>query len=140
MPVWVTVFVQLVKFDYMKRLEKYMPIAVDVVEDIILQKYKYIAPEWDNAVSRFGILVRQMGLPPAICAYSTDSGNSKVPKSVLTHCILRIILTSDGIPCERNKKLIDWFTANKNDSTIRDKVFDAIVALKLALRLLINKE
>lgn len=119
----------------MKRLERYMPIAIDVVEDLILHKYDRVDAEWDNLVCKFGILVCQVGLLPAIAKYNKDSDISKVSKILLTHCLLRIILTDECTPCNTNDTLYDWYKANKSNPLIKSKTLDASIALKLAFRL-----
>lgn len=121
----------------MKRLERYMPIAIDVVEDLILNEYDRVDAEWDNLVCKFGILVCQVGLMPAIAKYNKDSKASKISNILLTHCLLRVILTDECTPCNVNDRLYDWCKANKSNPLIKSKILDASIALKLAFRLFI---
>lgn len=122
----------------MKRIERYMPIAIDVVEDIILRDYNLIEPEWDNAISNFGAAVRQMGMFTAVAAFSSDSEGSKVSKSLLMKCVLRIIVTGENDVCTKDDTLKKMVKDNPENMLLKKKIIDASVALKLALRLFID--
>jgi len=123
----------------MKRIEKYIPIAINVVEDLILQKYSIVVPEWDNCVSNFGAAMRQMGMIAAVTAFSHDSDRSKVSKKDLMHCILRVILTEEQKVCMTDQELLPVvLNSSGNKKMQQRKITDAIVAMKLALRLFID--
>lgn len=118
----------------MKQIERYMPIAIDVVEDIILRNNNLIEPEWDNSITKFGAAIRQMGLFTAVAAFSSDSGI----KSLLMKCVLRIIVTGDKEVCSKDDTLRKLVVDKPENLLLKKKVIDASVALKIALRLFID--
>lgn len=121
----------------MKRIEKYIPIAIDVVEDLILHSYNEVAPEWDNAVSNFGAALRQMGFLTAVSAFTQSSDQSKTDKPLLMHCILRIIRTAEGKLTDSSMDLLSIVQKKQFDKMLYRQVTDAVIALKLALRVFI---
>lgn len=122
----------------MKRLEKYIPLAIDVVEDLILSKYKIVAPEWDNCVSNFGAAMRQLGMLTAVTAFSNDSERTKVSKKALMHYLLRIIMLEKGKVLPFDMDLLSIVMENPNDKMLQRQIIDATIAMKLALRLFID--
>lgn len=131
----------------MKRLEQYMPIAIDVVEDIFFQATGKVDEKLDNLVSRFGVAVRQMGLRTAVIAFSekteSQSPDGSKPvnlKTLVTKAILRIIKLHKDEICTPNEKLKDYVESNASDILLKAKIMDALVALKLALRLFIESD
>ena len=122
----------------MKRIEKYLPIAVDVIDDIILHQRTKVEPEWDNAICNFGAAIRTIGLYPAVYAFSNDSEKSKISRSLLMKCIIRIILLTERGVCENNQSLREYVKVSPYNLLVRRKVEDASIALKLALRLFID--
>jgi hypothetical protein len=123
----------------MKRIEKYIPIAINVVEDIILEKYHKVADEWDNCIANFGAAIRQMDLLTAVTAFTPASSNSVVPKDELMHCLARIILTSDNRVCPVDQTLLSMVLDRPTDKLLKREIIDAAIAFKLALRLFIVK-
>ena len=67
----------------MKRLEQYIPTAIDVVEDLLLKDESKVDVEFDNLSSRFGIAVRQLGLKIAVIAFSPPEKSSPLPSPKL---------------------------------------------------------
>ena len=122
----------------MKRIERYIPIAINVVEDLILHEYNIVAPEWDNCVSNFGAAIRQMGMLTAVTAFSQDSDRTKVSKKDMMHYLLRIILTADGKVCEVDQQLLPIVQEQPANKMLQRQIVDATIALKLALRLFIE--
>jgi len=131
----------------MKRLEQYMPIAIDVMEDIFLNETGKVDDKLDNLVSRFGVAVRQMGLKTAVVAFSekaeqqqNDDNKKKDLKFLVTKAVLRIIKLHEGKVCAENETLLDCVKSNESDKLLKSKIMDASVALKLASRLFIETD
>jgi hypothetical protein len=122
----------------MKRIEKYIPIAINVVEDLILHEQNTVAPEWDNCVCNFGAAMRQMGMITAVTAFSHDSDRSEVSKKALMHYLLRIILTAEGKVCQTNQELLPIVLNQPPNKMLQRQITDAAIAMKLALRLFID--
>jgi hypothetical protein len=124
----------------MKRVEHYIPQAINVIEDCILREQNRVVPEWDNCVANFGAAIRQMGLLTAVTAFSpAEPGRSKVSKKDLMHYLLRMILLADGKVCEDEQDLLDLVKQKPHDKLLHAQVTDAAVAMKLALRLFIDE-
>lgn len=123
----------------MKRIEKYIPIAIDVVEDLILHTYNEVTPEWDNAIANFGASLRQMGLLTAVTAFSQKSTGAKADKILLMCCLLRIIRSSEGKLTDSGMELLPIVQEDPSNKMLYRKITDAAIALKLALRLYIIK-
>jgi hypothetical protein len=122
----------------MKRIEKYIPLAINVVDDLILKEQNIVAPEWDNCVANFGAAIRQMGLLTAVTAFSQESDRSKVSKKALMHYLLRIIKVADGKMCDINDDLMRIVQQRPHDKLLKRQITDAAIAMKLALRLFID--
>ncbi|MGB4013965.1 MAG: hypothetical protein WBK97_07365 [Bacteroidales bacterium] len=116
-----------------------MAVAIDVVEDLILSQFHSVSPEWDNAVCKLGFLVRQMGVLPAITVYTQTSEASAVSKKVILHCIQRILLITESQPYEEILEYEAWRELFTSDPNLKKKLEKAIIALKLALRIFIEK-
>lgn len=121
----------------MKRIEKYMPIAINVIEDLILRKYSKVIPEWDNCVCNFGAAMRQMGMLTAVTAFSQDSDRTKVSKKDLMHYLSRIILNDEGMVCPDDQQLLTMVLEDPANKMLQRQITDATIAMKLALRLFI---
>jgi hypothetical protein len=121
----------------MKPIEKYIPIAIDVVEDLILHTYNEVAPEWDNAIANFGASLRQMGLLTAVTAFSQQSNRAKVDKILLMRCLLRIIRTGEGKLTDAGMELLPIVQNDSSNKMLYRQITDAAIALKLALRVFI---
>lgn len=122
----------------MKRVEKYIPIAIDVVEDLFLNKNNLVPPELDNITSKFGLLVRQLGVKTAVIAFSAKDTDEN--KLIVTKAILRIIKLHETGICNKTETLKTYVSENDSDPLLKTKLLDASVALKLALRLFIDNE
>ena len=85
---------------------KYMAVAIDVVEDLILSQFHSVSPEWDNAVCKLGFLVRQMGVLPAITVYADK--RSLLYLEIILHCIQRILLITESQPYEEILEYEAW--------------------------------
>lgn len=121
----------------MKRVEQYIPIAVDVIEDLFLSENSKIAGEYDNIVCQFGLSIRRLGVKTAVYALSQEG---KKNKSAICRAILRIIKLHETIICNPNETLKKYVDANSSDVLLKSKLMDASVALKLALRVFIEEE
>jgi len=122
----------------MKRVDRYIPLAVNVIEDFILDEHNIVAPEWDNCVCNFGAAIRQMGFFTAVTAFSQETEGSEVSKKAMLHYLLRIIRNAEGRTCETDEPLEPIVKEHPDDIMLRRQVTDAAIALKIALRLFIE--
>ena len=124
----------------MNRLDKYIPVAIDVIEDVILRDNSKIIPEWESYVTRFGIAMRQMGMIAAVTAFSSvEQVKTKKMKRDLMHCLLRIILVADNKACADGELLLPYVQRQSNQKFVQHQLTDAAIAFKLGIRLFIEK-
>lgn len=137
----------------MKRLEQYIPLAIDVVEDLFLKEYSTIDPEFNGLILKFGLAVRQLGLRTAVIAYSSskkdlnqkEKTNERLSaedrKLLITKAILRILILHE---VDRNLKdtTLKELVIRESDNLhlLTNKVMDASIALKLAFRIYTKSE
>jgi CRISPR/Cas system CMR-associated protein Cmr5 small subunit len=124
----------------MKRLEQYIPIAVDTVEDLFLSESGKVQGEYENLVSKFGVALRQLGLRTTLMAYSRDSDRAAVSRKKVLDAIQRIIEVHETGVCDPGRNMLDLLLIMPNESLLKKKVTDAAIALKLALRLFIEED
>jgi hypothetical protein len=117
----------------MNRLEKYTPIAVDVVEDMFLNEHFRADKKYLTAVIDFGYSYRVSGLHPTILAFS----DNEIGKSILKG-IYRIILISEEI-LAGDETLLQKVEEDPKNRLFNKKIVDAVIALKLALRIYVDK-
>jgi len=115
----------------MKRVEQYIPIAVDVIEDLFISKSPKIPDEYDNIVCQFGLSIRRLGVKTAVYALSQED---KKNKEAVCKAIVRIIQIHDKGICSKDETLIKYVNTNISNPLLKSKLMDASVALKLALR------
>lgn len=121
----------------MKPIEKYIPAAINVVEDLILTEYNQVAPEWDNCICNFGAALRQMGLLTAVTAFSISDDKGAVSKQKLMHYLVRTMFTANNQICSADQDLLSVVKSSTNLRLLKRQVENASVAFKLALRLFI---
>ena len=80
-----------------------------------------------------------MGVLPAITVYTQTSEASAVSKKVILHCIQRILLITESQPYEEILEYEAWRELFTSDPNLKKKLEKAIIALKLALRIFIEK-
>lgn len=127
----------------MKLLEQYIPLAIDVVEDLFLKDDSKVNPEYDNLASRFGVAVRQLGLKTAVIAFSPKSEGTNDKKSMdgkimITKAIIRVIQLHENGTCREDESLLQFISVYPVNRLLKLKILDAAVAVKLALRLYIE--
>lgn len=122
----------------MKRVERYIPIAIDVVEDLFINRGDIVSQEFDNIASKFGLSVRQLGVKTAVIAFSAQK--SDIKKTLVTKAILRIIKLDETGICSKNETLQTYVFENIFNPLLKTKLMDASVSLKLAFRLFIENE
>lgn len=122
----------------MKRIEQYIPIAINVVEDLFLNKDNPVPQELDNIASKFGLAIRQLGVKSTVIAFSAKGADEN--KLIVTKAILRIIKLDETGICSKNETLQTYVFENISNPLLKTKLMDASVSLKLAFRLFIENE
>jgi hypothetical protein len=117
----------------MKRLERYTPIAVDVVEDCFLNNELKAEKKTLKAVIDFGYLIRTSGLESAVVFFEKDKDKKKVLQG-----LQRILQIDKGETPNQAQRFSDLVHKNRDNRVFKKEVADATIALKLALRVYVD--
>lgn len=112
-----------------------IPDAIEAAKNYLVENGK-IKNEFNGYISSFGASIISAGLLPSVIFYS-QKGESADRNKIIT-CI-QFILQKHGYPNDFNllKKIESLYRSTSNQSEINlltDKIFDAAIALKLAIR------
>jgi hypothetical protein len=118
----------------MKRLEKYTPIAVDVVEDMFLNEHLRADKKYLTAIIDFGYSYRISGIYPTVLAFSDNETGKLILKG-----IYRVILLSEESLPTGDESLLQKVKDDPKNRLFNKEILDAAIALKLALRIYVDK-
>jgi len=111
-----------------KRVEEYIPIALEVLEDEF--KDGKIPSEYNGYISAFGAGIIQSGLKPTVAIYENKNSSTKSEKDRLTRVILKMIDSQTS-----EESLLRYIIGSDEDENIlKEKIKDASIAIKLAMR------
>jgi len=115
-----------------KRIEKYLPTAMDIIEKVkIANENGNVNSKFNGYFSSFGAAIVLSGVKSALAFYS----NKKTAKErvKILQAIYMLIIESEEVPEET--ALLKYYIANENsDPLLKQKILDAATALKLAVR------
>ncbi|MBF0376406.1 MAG: type III-B CRISPR module-associated protein Cmr5 [Desulfamplus sp.] len=123
-----------------RRIDKFIPKAIEAVKEYIVNddainaKYKGAIPsEYNGYIASFcASISRQFNLKAAAAKMSAELSGSEQNKKPLMNAILKV---AAGREPNSGETLIKYVLANnQNESEIRDKIMDASIAIKLAIR------
>lgn len=123
-----------------ERVKKYIPFAIQGITDTLANRNNEVDERYDGYAASLGPAIITSSLVPAIAFYtdifrSSDSDN--VSRFKLLN-IITVILIQDGEnisdPDHKNALLEHLMIEANNTTLLREKILDAIVALKLAFR------
>ncbi|MCK9618743.1 MAG: hypothetical protein M0R21_13020 [Lentimicrobiaceae bacterium] len=122
----------------MKRIQNMIPDAIQACHEILLDNGRKTAidREFNGYISSFGASVISAGLLPSIIFYS-QKGDSATDRPKIILCIQNILRKHGYSNLNLLDKVRTLFTGNTNQaeiSLLTDKIFDAAIALKLAIR------
>ena len=113
-----------------KRIEEYIPKALEVVEEEF--KSKVIPKEYNGYISSFGAGLVQSGLKPTVAIYENknDKDKTQQDRTKLPKMILKIIE-----PNSSESSLLRYIiNSNQNEKQLKEKIKDASIAIKLVIR------
>ncbi len=126
----------------MKRIELLIPKAIDAVEKILFKGEKKEVPsEFNGYISSFGASLITSGLLPTIIFFSQDkkAGNRTAVIETLYEIINvsspAFFTTQDGKRLSLVRFTKYMIEQNKNTAQFEQKLKDAAIALKLAIRI-----
>ncbi len=118
-----------------QRVEKYIPEAIESIENNILENNK-VKSQFKGYISSFGAAIIQTGLIPAVAFYSVQ-GDADAERQKLIEAIKKILNENDETILSNQSLLsflIEKFESNDNMNLWKEKIMDAATALKLAVR------
>ena len=118
-----------------QRVEKYIPEAIESIENNILENNK-VKSQFKGYISSFGAAIIQTGLIPAVAFYSVQ-GDADAERQKLIEAIKKILNENDETILSNQSLLsflIEKFESDDNMNLWKEKIMDAATALKLAVR------
>jgi CRISPR-associated protein Cmr5 len=125
----------------MKNIEKMIPTAITAVEKEVLvpkEAPKEVPKEFNGYISSFGASIIMSGLLPTIVFFSQEGKSKGDRRSVITALEMIVnkhypeLLTKDQKLIPTLKEMVE---SNKSTQRLQDKLQEAAIALKLAIRI-----
>lgn len=121
----------------MKNIEKYIPVALDILSDSTLGIVKNgkISKTYNGYISSFGASIISSGLLPTFIFYSKSAENNDDADRSLIPKAIEKMLKDDKIGFLTNEQhLLKVVIAPGNENRLRQKIQECAIALKLAIR------
>ena len=117
-----------------KRVDRCIPHAINAIIEEGICKDNKIPKEFKGYVSSFGASIVQTGLLATIAFYANTNANTKEQRDLVPAAIYSILI-KDGLDTSKgNYKNLFEYVADNNTKIVKDKICDAMISLKLALR------
>jgi len=104
-----------------KQIESYIPKALEAIEKFHIANNGEVPKQFNGYIASFGASVRQAGLLATVLFYANEQSNAEEDRKKVVEAIEYII----------GEKIIK---NNRVEQSMRTKVEDAAVALKLSVR------
>ncbi len=112
-----------------KQVEQYIPLAIDIIKEIkIADCNDKVSNKFNGYFSSFGASIVLSGMEPALAFYANKKDDER---GKILRAIYQLIT---GSSADKPKKLLDYYLSNEQDPLLKQKILDAAVALKLAVR------
>lgn len=129
-----------------REVDKLLEAAIILIKVHLLKDRQAIPKEFESAAASFGAAVIQTGPVPA-CALYLKSSKSTVDKSGIVFILIKLIQEQGGFkgkeiqePADNSENPKEWMkqiineTPSHREELFKQRLFTAIIALKLALR------
>jgi len=112
----------------MKRVEQYIPKAIEVLE----AKFPdgEIPKAYNGYISTFGASIIQAGLKPTLALFENNQANTIKDRTILTKTILKILDSNT----QETSLLRYVINRNQNEDLLKKRIIDIAIAIKLAIR------
>ena len=113
-----------------KNIEKYIPIALEVLEEHYPNKT--IPSAYNGYISSFGASIIQSGLLPTLALFENENNQDKTKedRSVLTKNILKVL--DSNYPDDSLLRYVIYHNGNRE--ILKQDILDISIALKLSIR------
>ncbi len=121
----------------MRNIEKYIPVAIQVLEDnrLGIVKNGEIDKTYNGYISSFGASLISSGLLPTLIFYSKGAEQTTNADRSLIPVALEKMLQSPEIGIFNNEQhLLEEVITRYNDECLKKKIQECAIALKLAIR------
>jgi len=120
----------------MKRVERYIPKAIEVLE-VEFSDGK-IPKAYNGYISTFGASILQAGLKPTLALFENNQAQTISDRIILTKIILKILDSNT----QETSLLRYVINSNQDEDILQSKIVDIAIAIKLSIRTfkLIDKE
>lgn len=122
----------------MKRIEKQIPKAIKIIQEVIVEDENSIAvkPEFKGYFASFGASIVQSGLLPSVIFFENEDSDTQAFRHKVPTAILAYLLgETDNEEKTKDNKLSDYIiNSPKSRRQLVKEVSEAAVALKIALR------
>lgn len=115
----------------MNKLERLLPLAIEAIEESEVVAEDKIKSQFKGYISSFGASVISSGLLPTIAFYSNQGGAEE--KRELLLVAIHTVLRKQGQHLNTNS-LTEYVMAETNTALAKRRIFDACIAIKLAIR------
>lgn len=122
-----------------KRIEKYIPKAIEELDGYFLTQIKYLYPEipehtipsaYNGYISSFGASIIQSGLKPTLALFENSKSNTDKTKKLLVDIILHILDNTNT----QTSLLRYVLNSNEDETYLKQKILDISIAIKLSIR------
>jgi len=109
-----------------KRIESYIPKAIEVLEETFIDGK--IPSAYNGYISSFGASVMQSGLKPTLALFENKNAKTEKDKEYLTKIILKILDPN------HNEESLLRYVLSGNEELLKSKIMDISIAVKLSIR------
>lgn len=120
----------------MNKIEQILPSAIRALESSGIIKNNRIPSQFKGYISSFGASVISSGLLPTIAFYS-NQGAAEEGRHLLLEAIHDVLAEHNKHLASGNLK--EYVLIQENRGLAKREIFDACIALKLAIRTFINE-
>ncbi len=120
-----------------KRIEIYLPKALTILKDVgIVASNDSADSKFKGYFSSFGAVIVLSGIKPTFAFYANENSDETKKRAKILTAIYKLVVPADNQNLNpKPKDLLKYYIDNENvDLQLKQKILDAAIALKLALR------
>jgi len=121
----------------MKNIEKYIPIALAVLNDdqLCIVKNKMIDKTYNGYISSFGASIISSGLLPTFIFYSKKAENhNEADRSLILKALEKMLKNNEIAILQYDENILQKAITHYSNTRFKQKIQECAIALKLAIR------